>query len=57
MNHDDYYSDVDSEGFVEDMRKYGVGQALPLDVCPELLRNCVFESKVSRQGSCISWIC
>eukprot|EP00892_Ulva_mutabilis_P009062 jgi/Ulvmu1/6528/UM003_0161.1 len=31
MNVDDVYSDVDSEGFVEDMRHYGVGQALPLD--------------------------
>lgn len=32
MDADDIYSDVDSEGFVEDMRHYGVGQALPLDV-------------------------
>jgi hypothetical protein len=29
---DDIYSDVDSDGFVQDMRAYGIGQALPLDV-------------------------
>ena len=29
---DDIYSDVDSEEFVQDMRAYGVGQALALDV-------------------------
>jgi hypothetical protein len=33
MDGDDIYSDVDSEGFVEDMRGYGVNQALPLEVC------------------------
>lgn len=31
---EDIYSDVDSEGFLEDMRSYGVAQALPLDVRP-----------------------
>jgi hypothetical protein len=29
---DDVYSDVDSQEFADDMRGYGVGQALPLDV-------------------------
>jgi hypothetical protein len=29
---DDIYSDVDSDGFLQDMRSYGVAQALPLDV-------------------------
>ena len=29
---DDIYSDVDSDGFVQDMRSYGVAQALPLEV-------------------------
>ena len=28
----DVYSDVDSEGFVQDMRQYGVGQALSFEV-------------------------
>lgn len=32
MDVDDIYSDVDSEGFIDDMRSFGVGQALPLDV-------------------------
>ena len=32
MADDDIYSDCDSEGFVQDMRAFGVGQALPLDV-------------------------
>lgn len=31
---EDIYSDVDSEDFVQDMRSYGVAQALPLDVRP-----------------------
>lgn len=29
---DDIYSDVDSAGFVQDMREYGVGQALSFEV-------------------------
>jgi transposase len=33
MEVDDIYSDIDSDGFVEDMRSFGVGQALPLEVC------------------------
>lgn len=40
MDDGSIYSDVDSEGFLEDMRNYGVGQALPLDVSAQTPEPC-----------------
>ena len=52
------YSDVDSEEFVQDMRAYGVGQALPIDVrLLELtirpLTGCVRSQKRMSQCHCL----